>query len=519
MTKLFQQNKNIILVTVLVLFMLCGIFYFFMVRPLAIQEENMKQELNRINEDAVFYQESIHHLLPQTFSEKEAETLVGSIPIQPNVEEIIKDLERTELETGTVIDHIAVSIHPNEWNGTPEADDQTIELQDLGLWGHLFPSELSDKLQDKLTEVKDLRVSYVEMAINLNGNQEDMNKFVQKLENLQRIIHVQGFDYSINEERENRLEGIVTIRAFYSEEFANLIYDDQEFELDYQFDPEKIKRYIDKEAPPVNSESAESAGSNPVENSTNTDKPSTNDGLSNTGSTSNNEPPNQSGKVTTPPSIGSKPGLDYYGPEMKVEKIQPGDPVFHIVQTGAYTSSNYLFSAAQSLMEIGVNPRIIGDRLSYIYTATDSTVSSAKKIVDLLKDQGFDSYVKTLPYRLTADDKNMLLTEAEDAVSSITVILTSGITEPASAIKEEQYNHAAAKMKTYQMKVEQYLKNSSNDGRNHELEETVRLLDQIDELLLEYRNNEKKETLWEAEALILDFLLIFNSYVPVNVKD
>lgn len=520
MTKLFEQNKNIILVIVLVLFLLCGSFYFFMVRPLAAEKENMRQELNRINEDAVFYQESIDHLLPQTFTEEEAEELIGSIPIEPNVEEVIKDLERTELETGTVIDHIAVSNYPFEEIDNTKVDNQTEESLNLGQWGHLFPSELSEKVEHLLTEVSDLKVSYVELAIDINGKQDDVNTFVNKLESLQRIIHVQGFDYSINEEKDNLLEGVVTIRAYYSEDFANLIYDDPDFELDYEFDPAKIKRYIETEN---TSDPAGSVDSNHTESSTDTsNSPANSNSSNNSEGTSSNgitaNPESNESEMNTPPPLGNNLGLDYYGPEMKIDEIKPGDPVFHVVQTGAYTSSNYMFLAAQRLTQIGVYPRIIGDRLSYIYTATDSSIASAQKIVDLLKSQGHDSYVKTLPYRLTVGDTNMLLTEAENVVSSITAIITEGITQANPAIKEDQYQVVAAQMKAYQMKVEEYLKVSMNEGRNLELQETVRLLNEIDELLLEYKNNKKTETLWEAEALMLDFLLIFNSYIPVNVK-
>ena len=65
----------------------------------------------------------------------------------------------------------------------------------------------------------------------------------------------------------------------------------------------------------------------------------------------------------------------------------------------------YVNLAAKELIEIGVYPRVIGNDLFYVYTATDSSIDSAQKIVDMLKSKGFDSYVKTLPYRLTTEEK------------------------------------------------------------------------------------------------------------------
>ena len=116
--------------------------------------------------------------------------------------------------------------------------------------------------------MSDLNVSYVEMVIDLNGEVEDVNTFVNRLENLKRIIHVQSYDYSINEEKNNRLEGILTIRAFYSEDFAQFINAESDFKLDYTFDPTKIKRYIEPVLP--TSQSEESIVNN--ENSTNDPK-------------------------------------------------------------------------------------------------------------------------------------------------------------------------------------------------------------------------------------------------------
>jgi Tfp pilus assembly protein PilO len=93
--------------------------------------------------------------------------------------------------------------------------------------------------------VNDLPISFVELTIDVNGEEEKVNQFVSSLENLKRIIHVQSYEYKINKEKGNRLEGIVTIRAFYSEKLAEFVDEKMDFELDYEFDPQKVKRYVD----------------------------------------------------------------------------------------------------------------------------------------------------------------------------------------------------------------------------------------------------------------------------------
>ena len=223
--------------------------------------------MNRISEDTSFYQSKINQLKPQSFTDEEKLLLVGSVPGRPNVEEVITELEKTELETGVAIENISFSINSTRSNeaenpsnnqtevgaqANEEAQaNQPVQQQGSSSWEQILPKETLERLKEKFVDVTDLNVSYVEMVIDLNGEVEDVNTFVNQLENLKRIIHVQSYDYSINEEKNNRLEGILTIRAFYSEDFAKFINADSDFKLDYTFDPTKIKRYIEPVLPPV----------------------------------------------------------------------------------------------------------------------------------------------------------------------------------------------------------------------------------------------------------------------------
>ena len=272
MTKWLEQNKKIVLILVLILFIVLALLYTFLIRPLAAREEDLRQELVRVQEDTSFYQQKLQQLKPQTFTDAEKLVLVGSIPNKPNVEEMIKDLEKTELETGVAIENMTISINPNgsedeaaQQNTQAAAEtqgNQAIEAnseqatqsppeQGPSNWESILPKETLEVLKDAQVHLDDLHVSYVEMVINFNGEESDVHTFVGLLENLQRIIHIQNYDYSINEEKDNRLEGTLTIRAFYSEDFAKFIQGDSEFELDYQFDPSKLKRYKEPVSPTI----------------------------------------------------------------------------------------------------------------------------------------------------------------------------------------------------------------------------------------------------------------------------
>lgn len=517
MTKWLEKNKNAVLIVILILFMLLFIFYFFMLRPLAAEEKNQLQQLNRINEDYAFYKQVNKNLEPQSLTDEEKQQLLSSIPIRPNVEELIKDLERTELKTGAVIDSVTFSINsgnpadiknpPNGEVGTANQADnvqdnneeqanETIQQQRVNAWDNILPERLLNILKEKYPNVYNLDISYIEMMINVNGEAEAVNQFIYGIENLKRTIHIQAYEYTINEDKDNRLEGIITIRAFYSADFADFIDDDTQFEIDYEFDPEKIKRYIDIEG--------SNTGQSNEENSLT---------MPETVTEQNNDERKEAPLVGVNPDFGI-----YQRPDRKNEGIKNGDPVFHVVQAGAYTSTKYLNIAIENLVGNGVHPRIIGDEMSYIYTATDNSVASAQKIVEILRKQGFESYVKTLPYRLTADEIENLLPEAEEVVSTITKLLSDGIIERNVLITEEQLNAVQMKKKSYEIKVQQMLNKDISEGRKQELQETMSILSQIEQDLETSMNNGQLESFWKIEGLLLDYMLIFNSYVPVDKK-
>ena len=76
--------------------------------------------------------------------------MLESVPASPDVEDIVKDLEKTEIETGAVIDNITISIHPNESNpkeatsqenGDNQANGEVQETQSIKhreSWSHIF---------------------------------------------------------------------------------------------------------------------------------------------------------------------------------------------------------------------------------------------------------------------------------------------------------------------------------------------------------------------------------------------
>lgn len=536
MTKWFEQYKNVVLIFILVLFLLLFLFYSFFIRPLAAEEKTNREELNRIEEDVSFYQQKLADLKPQNFTEEEKQLLVGSIPAQPNVEGIIRDLEKTEVETGIVIESAGFKLYPNEINieqpqeqseasePAAETDSETIETEQENSpepegpssWEHIFPLEIFDLIKDKLTGITDITVSFVEITIDLNGNVEDVNQFIDQLEHLPRIIHVQSYDYSINEEQDNRAEGILTIRAFYSDNFVEFVEDETEFALDYEFSPDNINRYLDLTNPEnINPEngSGENESTEQIDPAvpfepTNPTTPNPNGSSSNSETNQNN---------VEPGSIQEFNPIAFYS--NSVAAPREGAPEFYVVQTGAYTNSgSFLYAAITRLVQADIYPRVVEDRLSYVFTASNFNQKYVKNIADDLSRQGFNSYVKKLPIRLTSKEQELLLPAANAVISSLTGLLSNGQAIEDFMLTEDMLTAVQMKVVDYENQVQLVLNSSDNENRKQELRQTVAILRQVEEVLDQKLNTGVTNSFAKAESLVLDFMLIFNGYIPFDSK-
>ena len=216
--------------------------------------------MQRVKNSISDYEVQMAKMEQQFLTEEEARDLLAKVPIRPNVEQMVANLERTELETEIVIQNIGISISPNEGEGEK--------------WKHILPEEVYTILEEKVTEIDDIQVSYVEMTLSVEGEEENVHSFVDKIENLERITHIQSYTYTTDEETEE-VSANITIRSFYTEDFTPFIEEIEEFELDYEFNSTKIKSYLDATAKKEAEESTEgtstegtSGGTNTVTNST-----------------------------------------------------------------------------------------------------------------------------------------------------------------------------------------------------------------------------------------------------------
>lgn len=463
MSEWVRGNLKLIAYLFIILCLLLVAFYIYIVRPVSTEVTSKQLELLVVNQDIQSLQSTLQSIEPKELSKEEQQALLRSVPLRPNVEQIIADLEKTELETGAVIDSLQFNIIENEKNDQGGSED-------ANPWKQLLPEQVYTVFTEKIQPINDIVLSYVEINVALNGEAKAVHAFVHSLQKLERAIHVQSYDYSkSDEEEEERIGGTVIFRAFFSEDFAPFIEDTLSFQLGYEFDPSKINRYVPKETIQESSDQENPEGSEiaigiePIE--------------------------------TTSPFVGVKPRFDLYQKTVPEEVIKDGELVFFAVQTGAYTSDYYLYRALQNLMNAGYAPRVRENSLSIIFTAIAATKKAALEKAEELNNMGFHSFVKPMAYHF----EDPLVQEA----SLVVAAMTNG------AVLE-----AAEKIKAYETKVSSIMDNASS-SRKAVLEDTIYLLKEAELLLHQYETMKNPAVLREMEGLLLDFVFLLKGDVKV----
>ncbi|MFC0473851.1 hypothetical protein ACFFHF_00640 [Robertmurraya beringensis] len=214
-------KEKILIITIAILVVFSGIFYWAIIRPLAAEKAEKEADLQRIEADTTSYEKVLQSLEPQTMTEAEKQELFQGIPGRPNIEQVIKDIEKTEGETGTSVSTISFQTESDEeaQAEVTTTADGTVE-QDQ--WSTLFPESIYKLLEGRVSEVKEFTVSYNDVQISLNGSDEDINEFVDKLEQLPRVFHIQNVTYSLNSEKGN-MDATISARVFYCEAFQQVL--------------------------------------------------------------------------------------------------------------------------------------------------------------------------------------------------------------------------------------------------------------------------------------------------------
>lgn len=201
--KLEPYAKWLYLTTLLVLLAGAGL-YFFILNPLAQEVQSL--QLSVLQEQNELLQ------LAQNEDESEEEEIELStelalkVPVTPSVQEIIRDVERMEEETRTVVQNVSFNVD------AVSADT----LEDI------FSS--SPEMLESLKELEELQPSAVTFTIELSGDYDSFLKFVKQLEALPRLnwTHHIYFEQEMADPADpSSLTATLTLSAFYLEQFAD----------------------------------------------------------------------------------------------------------------------------------------------------------------------------------------------------------------------------------------------------------------------------------------------------------
>ncbi|WP_100405001.1 hypothetical protein [Bacillus solitudinis] len=485
MTEWLKKNQKTVFYALIILFLVLIACYVYLVRPVAIEKEEKELLLSGVNNEITTLETTLASLVPDTLSEGEKQQLTESVSIKPEVEQMIAELEKTEIDAEVVIENISVSVLPN--------------VNEQEKWRHIFSEELYEPLQEKVVEVEDLTVSYVEMVINVSGLIDNVHWFVREVENLQKTVHVQSYTFGLDSENRERANAILTLRTFYSSEFAPFIEYQEDFELDYEFDSGKIKRYV-TETTNITVEDYETIQPIPI------------------------EPPFLAPIAPSPTSPSSGDSFVRESPKYEVYQrplhyeatVTEGDSFIYFVQSGGYSLEEYLYLEVQNLVNKGFYPRIEGSKTNFIYTSIGSDEASAVRKASYIRDQGFPTFVKAIPIRLSEAEQT-ILNEAYEVMANITEITTKGLTAPEYTLTPQRLQAASNTLTNYQTKVQSVIDKSSGN-RKIDLEETARLLKQVENTLNYYHATGNTSVLWQTEGLMLDFALTLNGFERISSK-
>jgi Tfp pilus assembly protein PilO len=154
--------------------------------------------------------------------ENKLQDLLTQLPVQADTSRIVRVLAALEVETGLRMENISFGAEMNQENEQLQADS----LLEMLRSGYTRNNDRSPQDQFPLPSVN-FRVQYA-------GTVQQLQDFLQRIHDLERIIVIEGFDYSHSDsvvsligEADNSdgqvVRGSVSLRALYADQFRSFI--------------------------------------------------------------------------------------------------------------------------------------------------------------------------------------------------------------------------------------------------------------------------------------------------------
>ncbi|NEY73050.1 hypothetical protein [Bacillus mesophilus] len=469
--------KEKLLINIIIAFVvLIGIFFLLFIRPLLAEEDLKSGELSKVEVAVADYEKLLSQLQPQALTDEEKKTLLEAIPIRPNIEQMIADLEQMELGTGAFIESIGFS-HSQDTANT-NAQTNTV---DENQWMQLFPADVYTILEKEINEVKEVSISYLDVAINISGEEINLNQFINGLEELPRVIHIQNYSYVRDEE--DQLAAVITARVFYSEDFKELIGLDNSFAIE--------EGSIEKSPVELRPEKVET----------------------------------EETKIGTEIAVGGSQDVvnvkryeTSISPDISLEHSNESTAKFYLIQTGAYVSDHYLYKKLNNILSNGMDPRVSDSSISLIFSSVSHDMPSAFEKEKVLNQYGIDTYIRELSLDFSTEENEWLWPISHQVMANISSITTSGITQDEYSLTEEKMNKALEAINLYKSDVHAYVNSAGgSEERKVQLNETIYIVNDVERQLVSYQTSGNLDDLWKLEGLLIDFTLLLNGSTLKNV--
>lgn len=491
--KLESVVKEKVLIVAMVLFLLISsVFYFVLIRPLATVLQEKETSKMMLDNEIASYEKLLQELEKQTMTEEEKNLFVEGIPGRPNIEQLIMYLGQVEKDTGTAISSISFLTDEAEEveasaapETTAEPTTESSETTDAAAsaeatvvpnsaWSEVFPEEIYNVLQEKLSTVAQFDIQAIDIDVTVNGNEANINQFVAKLEDLPRVTHIQNLNYAVNQEKGN-MDATVTFRIFYCEAFQPII--------------DQLNGTVAKKE-----ESKEEAEAEP-------------------------DPAETATVLVEVKRYDTDIVVD--GSAVKVtsdfQPVEGEGQGFYLVQTGAYTADKYLALQVDRILATGINPRVSDSSISLIFSTISHSIASAAAKAQTINAMGFETYIMPLKINMSAEESTWLLPVAQSALASISQVTAKGEAEGSVSITAELENQVNQAVATYETEVTNRIAAvADGDGRKEQLKNTIAILKDIQTRLASYKQEAKAQKLWEIDGLLIDFTLNLNGNTVNN---
>jgi type IV pilus assembly protein PilO len=227
MNDFIQERKPLVILIVVILFLLLGLVYFYMLKPIKDEANLAETNVERLENDIQVLQTELEQNQPeQTKRVENSFLLERKMPLDRSIDDFILSLQEIELISESRIENI--SFH--QYDGSLTKADQVMEDESEATNDDTNSNNNGETTESPLSDVAEsLPMNVKLMTVNLkvvSPNFEQFERFLHEVEKLERITRVDtlsfrqpGEEELLNMDNEdNTITTDIQITTFYYDE-------------------------------------------------------------------------------------------------------------------------------------------------------------------------------------------------------------------------------------------------------------------------------------------------------------